>query len=159
MNATLKQMAWDPHSGWSAISFPCAVTSAGERCAISCGCVLIHPRGSRSLSRKSSFGNCAGSSTPLLLPRCGGQAIAYEIVRTGTILGGSKLTDLNLLDLLIVWRGYTIQRAGDLGAQVGVDDERGKNIVRQNVGEGREVVLYLVVGEVDVLESQCQVRR
>src|SRR6266550_377202 len=66
----------EPHSGWSAINFAWLVTSVGDKWLISSACVLIHPRGSRSLSRKSSLGNCDGSSTLLLLPRWGRNAIA-----------------------------------------------------------------------------------
>lgn len=72
------QMDDEPHSGWSAINLACVVTSVGDKCGSSRACVLIQPRGSRSLRRKSSLGSWAGSSTLLLLPRCGTQATAYQ---------------------------------------------------------------------------------
>jgi hypothetical protein len=47
----VRQIDDEPHSGCSAINLACVVTSVGERWLSSRGCVLIHPSGSRSLSR------------------------------------------------------------------------------------------------------------
>lgn len=51
VNEQVMQIDEEPHSGWSAMSFACVVTSVGDRCASSSGWVLIHPSGSRSFSR------------------------------------------------------------------------------------------------------------
>jgi hypothetical protein len=68
------------------LSVACVVTSVRDKCASSSTCVLIQPRGSRSFNRKSSLGSWAGSSTLLLLPRCGTQA-TLQVTQGDYLLG------------------------------------------------------------------------
>lgn len=104
VNDAVRQMEEEPHSGWSAINLAWAVTSVGERWGISSACVLIHPSGSRSFKRKSSLGSWEGSSTLLLLPRCGTHAMAYlkeklQLIRV-TCFQGKNFTLISLTCLL-----------------------------------------------------------
>lgn len=61
---------------------------------------------------------------------------------------------LDLLHLLVVRRRSTIQVGGYLCTQVCRCDERAKDVLRQNIGERRSVVLDIIVGDVDVLQTQ-----
>ena len=68
-------------------------------------------------------------------------------------------TNLDLLDLLVIrWR-HTVQVRRDLRAQIRRSDERAQDVLRQNIGVRGSIILDVVVGHVDVLQTQGKVRR
>lgn len=58
---------------------------------------------------------------------------------------------LNLLDLLVIRRGNTIQEGGNLGAQICGCNEGAEYIFGKDIGEGAGVVFDIIVRDVDVL--------
>jgi len=66
---------------------------------------------------------------------------------------------LDLLDLFVVRRGDTVHKCGNLGAEIRSRDERSEDILWKDVGEGTCVILDVVVGDVDVLQTKRQMCR
>ena len=63
-------------------------------------------------------------------------------------------TDLDLFDLFVIWRRGTIQERSHLCSEVCCYDKRAKDIPWKNVCERSGVVLDIVVGDIDVLQSK-----
>ena len=87
----------------------------------------------------------------------------FEVLQQVVVLRYSTLgypcNDLDPLDLLVVRGGDTIHKRGNLGAEVRSRDERSEDVLWKDVvGERTCIVLDAVVGGVDVLQTQRQVR-
>lgn len=61
---------------------------------------------------------------------------------------------LNFLDLLIVWRRGAIQEGSYLRSEVSGSDECAQDVLRQHVSKGCRVVLDIIVGNIDVLQTK-----
>ena len=79
----------------------------------------------------------------------------HTVVATSLRRPGNSL---DLLHLLIVgWRD-TIQESSDLGTKVGGGDEGAQDVLWQDVGVRQRIVLDIVIGNIDVLQTEREVR-
>lgn len=66
---------------------------------------------------------------------------------------------LDLLDPLVIRRRRPVEVSGNLGTQVGIDDERLQDVLGHDVGQATSVVLDIVVADVNVIDTERQVGR
>lgn len=133
VNETVRQIDDGPHSECSAIIFAWVVTSVGDKCGSSSACVFIQPRGSKSFNKKSSLGSWAGSSTVLLLPRCGIHAMAWRITEVRhwfTATQPSENVYLDLFYLLVIrWR-CSVKIGRHLSPQISTNNKCSQDVLR-----------------------------
>jgi hypothetical protein len=66
----------------------------------------------------------------------------------------SRETHLDFLDLFVVWRRDTVQESSNLSSKVRRGNEGAQDVLGQNIGVGRSIILDIIVRHVDVLQPQ-----
>lgn len=66
---------------------------------------------------------------------------------------------LDLLDLLVIGGRRPVQVSGNLSPQIGIDNKRLENVFRHDKRQATDIVLDIVVGHVNVVDTKGQVGR